>query len=179
MGDRTNISWTHTRNADGSVTPGASWNPVSGCTKISPECKHCYVERDWHRLAHLPAYEGREFTDVACHPERLDQPIRWQRERRIFVYSTADLFHDDVPDEFLDRVFAVMAISSRHTFLVLTKRVRMQRYLAAPGRREAIAKAAERLGRRWLATEVMAEYVLGGSARFRDAPGFEQRLLTA
>lgn len=144
MGDKTGISWTQTKNPDGTVTPGATWNPVSGCTKLTAECKHCYVERDWHRLTHLPAYKGREFTDVACHEDRLDQPLRWQRPRRIFPCSTADLFHDDVPDEFLDRVFGVIALCPQHTFLVLTKRAgRMQCYLSAPGRREAIAKAAE------------------------------------
>jgi len=144
MGDKTGISWTQTHNPDGTVTPGATWNPVSGCTKLTAECKFCYVERDWHRLTHLPAYEGRSFTDVACHEDRLDQPLRWQRARRIFVCSTADLFHADVPDAFLDRVFGVMALCPQHTFLVLTKRAaRMQRYLSAPGRSEAIAKAAE------------------------------------
>lgn len=143
MGDRTGVSWTQTRHADGSITKGASWNPVSGCTKLTAECKHCYVERDWHRLTHLPAYEGREFTDVACHEERLDQPLHWQRARRIFVCSTADLFHDDVPDEFLDRVFGVISLCPQHIFQVLTKRAgRMLAYLSAPGRREAIAKAA-------------------------------------
>lgn len=144
MGDKTGISWTQTRHPDGTVTPGATWSPVSGCTKLTAECKHCYVERDWHRLTHLPAYQGRKFTDIACHEERLDQPLRWQRARRIFVCSTADLFHDDIPDAFLDRVFAVIALCPQHTFLVLTKRAdRMQRYLSAPGRREAIAKAAD------------------------------------
>lgn len=143
MGDKTGISWTNTRHPDGTVTPGATWNPVSGCTKLSPECKFCYVDRDWHRWAHLPAYAGRKFTDVACHEDRLDQPLRWQRPRRIFPCSTADLFHADVPDAFLDKIFAVMALCPQHTFPILTKRAeRMQHYLSAPGRREAIARAA-------------------------------------
>ena len=76
MGDRSFIEWTD-----------ATWNPVTGCTKVSKGCKHCYAERDWNRLQHLPAYAGREFTDVACHPERLDQPLRWRRPRRVFVNS--------------------------------------------------------------------------------------------
>lgn len=144
MGDHTNIAWTRTQHPDGTVTRGASWNPVSGCTKLTSECKFCYVERDWHRLTHLPAYEGRAFTDVACHEERLDQPLRWQRGRRIFVCSTSDLFHAAVPDAFLDRIFAVISLCPQHTFLILTKRAdRMQRYLSAPGRREAIAAATE------------------------------------
>lgn len=144
MGAKTSISWTHTQNPDGSTTAGATWNIVSGCTKAVSECKFCYVDRDWHRFAHLPAYAGRKFTDVACHEDRLDLPLRWRRPRRIFPCSTADLFHDAVHDAFLDRAFAVMALSPCHTFTVLTKRPgRMLAYLSAPGRREAIARAAE------------------------------------
>jgi len=144
MGAKTKISWTHTRHPDGTVTPGSTWNIVSGCTKNKKECLNCYVQRDWHRFAHLPAYAGRKFTDVACHEDRLDQPLRWQKARRIFVCSTADLCHDAVPDAFLDRAFAVMALSPIHTFLILTKRPeRLLAYLAAPGRREAIARACK------------------------------------
>lgn len=111
MSDKTGITWTN-----------ATWGPVTGCNKVSPACKYCYAERDWARLVHLPTYAGRKFTDVACHPERLDQPLRWQRSRFIFVNSMSDLFHEDVPDEFIDRVFAVMALAKQHTFQVLTKR---------------------------------------------------------
>lgn len=93
------------------------WNPVTGCTKVSQGCKHCYAERMFPR-----PYPGRAFTDVQCHPERLDQPLRWQRPRRVFVNSMSDLFHEAVPDEFLDQVFAVMALAPQHTFQVLTKR---------------------------------------------------------
>ncbi len=127
MADKTGISWT-----------SATWNPVTGCAKVTQGCKHCYAERDWARLAHLPAYEGRAFTDVTCHPERLDQPLRWSKPRMIFVNSMSDLFHEDVPDEFIDQVFAVMALAQDHTFQVLTKRPeRMLAYLterAAGGR---------------------------------------------
>lgn len=123
MGDNSVIEWTD-----------ATWNPVTGCTKVSQGCKHCYAERDWSRLAHLPAYQGRAFTDVACHTERLDQPLRWKRPRRIFVNSMSDLFHEAVPDDFLDKVFAVMALSPQHTFQVLTKRPeRMRDYCKTLG----------------------------------------------
>ncbi|MCL4722888.1 MAG: DUF5131 family protein, partial [Rhodocyclaceae bacterium] len=111
MGDKTGISWTD-----------ASWNPVSGCAKVSAGCKHCYAEREWGRLQHLENYAGRAFTDVGCHPDRLDQPLRWRRPRKVFVNSMSDLFHEAVPDEFIDRVFAVMALAKQHTFQVLTKR---------------------------------------------------------
>lgn len=109
-----------------------TWNPVTGCSKVSQGCKNCYAMREWPRLAGNPktAYFGREFTDVRCHPERLDQPLRWSKPRRIFVNSMSDLFHPDVPDDFIDRVFAVMALSPQHTFQVLTKRPeRMRAYM--------------------------------------------------
>jgi protein gp37 len=134
MGDKTGISWT-----------SATWNPVTGCVKVSPGCKHCYAERDWGRLAHLPAYAGRAFTDVACHEDRLDQPLRWNRPRMIFVNSMSDLFHEDVPDEFIDRVFAVMALAKKHVFQVLTKRPeRMRRYMARLGESAKLLDAGAR-----------------------------------
>lgn len=123
MGDKTKIEWTD-----------ASWNPVTGCAKVSQGCKHCYAERNWPRMTKLvPAYAGRDFTDVACIPERLSQPLRWRRPRKVFVNSMSDLFHEAVPDEFIDRVFAVMALAPQHTFQVLTKRPeRMREYLSRP-----------------------------------------------
>ena len=114
----------------GIVWTDETWNPVTGCTKVSQGCKHCYAERDWHRLQHLPRFAGRAFTDVVCHPERLDQPLRWAKPRRIFVNSMSDLFHPDVPDEFIDKVFAVMSLTPRHVFQTLTKRPdRMRAYM--------------------------------------------------
>lgn len=101
-----------------------TWNPTSGCSKVSQGCKNCYAERVFPR-----PYPGRKFTDVRTHPDRLQQPLRWKRPRRVFVNSMSDLFHEDVPDQFIDQVFAVMALSPQHTFQVLTKRPeRMQAY---------------------------------------------------
>lgn len=126
-----------------------SWNPVTGCTKGSPGCKNCYAERDWARMVHLPAYAGRDFTDVGCHPERLDQPLRWARPRKIFVNSMSDLFHEAVPDAFLDKVFAVMAHAKQHIFQVLTKRHnRMHQYLTTHNRSSYWAQAANDMGLR-------------------------------
>ena len=90
-----------------------------------------YAERDWPRLTKLvPTYAGRNFENVVCHPERLDQPLRWKRPRKIFVNSMSDLFHPDVPEGFIDRVFAIMALCPQHTFQILTKRPeRMNRYM--------------------------------------------------
>lgn len=115
MGDKTGIEWTD-----------ATWNPVTGCSKVSQGCKHCYAERIFNR-----PYPGRDFTDVRTHPERLEWPLKWRgskqaksegRPSRIFVNSMSDLFHEKVPDEFIDKVFAVMAMAKQHTFQVLTKR---------------------------------------------------------
>ena len=136
MSDKSGIAWTD-----------ASWNPVTGCTKVSAGCKHCYAEREWTRLAANPksgVYHGRQFTDVACHPERLDQPLRWTKPRRIFVNAMADIFHESVPDAFIDRVFAVMALAPQHTFQVLTKRAERMREWFAPGydnREHAVGQA--------------------------------------
>lgn len=124
------------------------WNPVTRCTKVSPGCAHCYAEgvadRFWATQyepePEVPGmgsegYRPRRFTDVRTHEDRLDWPIRATRPRRIFVNSMSDLFHEDVPDSFLDRVFAVMALASHHTFLVLTKRPeRMRAYCRTLGR---------------------------------------------
>lgn len=129
--DHTAIEWTD-----------ATWNPVTGCAKVSPGCAHCYAEGVAHRFwatqyppvrksvgaiefANLdgsPATRPRVFTDVMCHEDRLDQPLKWREPRRIFVNSMSDLFHEDVPFEFIAAVFGVMGASDRHTFQVLTKR---------------------------------------------------------
>ncbi len=124
MSDNSGIAWTN-----------ATWNPITGCTKVSQGCKHCYAEREWARLSanhKATTYYGRAFTDVACHEDRLDQPLRWKKPRLIFVNSMSDLFHEDVPDVFIDKVFAVMALAEQHVFQVLTKRPkRMLAYLTS------------------------------------------------
>lgn len=124
MADRSAIEWTD-----------ATWNPLVGCTHVSPGCDHCYAARQASgRLRDLPVYsglavDGRFTGEVRYLPERLEQPLRWRRPRRIFVNSMGDLFHRDVLAQmhlegapFLAEVFAVMAMAKRHTFQVLTKR---------------------------------------------------------
>ncbi len=124
MGD-TSISWTD-----------KVWNPVTGCTKVSPGCKHCYAETIADRFfakQYQPNADGspRRFTDVRTHEDRLDAPLHWKKPQKVFVNSMSDLFHEDVANEFIDRVFAVMALSPQHTFQVLTKRPeRMRDYFA-------------------------------------------------
>lgn len=124
MSAETAIQWTDT-----------TWNPVTGCTKVSAGCKHCYAERLAPRVFagqtvnELDVGSGRggyvrprRFTDVRTHAERLDAPLRWKKPRRVFVNSMSDLFHEAVPFEFVDEVFIRMAFAVRHTFQVLTKR---------------------------------------------------------
>jgi len=122
MSDKSGIEWTE-----------ATWNPTTGCTKVSPGCKNCYAKHQaWPRLAAMKTgvYTGRVFEDVRWHSERLDQPLRWTRPRRIFVNSMSDLFHEDIPDSFIDQVFAFMTLARQHIFQVLTKRPqRMQEYM--------------------------------------------------
>ncbi len=128
MSDNSRIEWTD-----------ATWNPVTGCSKVSEGCRNCYAER----VSHCSGTTSKPWTyanaakNVKLHPERLDQPIRWRRPRRIFVNSMSDLFHEQVPDSFLDDVFGIMLAceiydNRNHTFQILTKRPeRMKAYLSA------------------------------------------------
>ena len=128
----TKIEWTDT-----------TWNPVRGCSIVSPGCTNCYAMKQAHRFSGPGgAYEGLTTLtnggpvwtgDVRLVPEALSAPLRWRKPRRVFVNSMSDLFHENVPDTFIDQVFAVMALCPQHTFQVLTKRPkRMRRYLTAP-----------------------------------------------
>jgi protein gp37 len=102
-----------------------TWNPVTGCTKISPGCAHCYAERMARRLAGRYGYpEAPHHFDVTLHPDRLAQPLRWKKPRLVFVCSMGDLFHEDVPWNFIERIYGVMYEAKQHTFQVLTKRPR-------------------------------------------------------
>lgn len=111
MTDRTGIEWTD-----------STWNPVTGCTEVSPGCDHCYARTLSERFRSTPGHYFEDGFDVVLRPERLAQVLRWARPRRIFVNSMSDLFHDQVPDWFIAQVFARMALAPRHTFQLLTKR---------------------------------------------------------
>jgi protein gp37 len=100
----------------------ATWNPVTGCTKISPGCKNCYAHRMARRLHAMGQARYRNNFDVTLHPELLEQPLRWRQPRKIFVNSMSDLFHQEVPLEFIQAVFAIMGKAYWHTFQILTKR---------------------------------------------------------
>lgn len=127
MADRSAIEWTE-----------ATWNPLRGCSRVSAGCQHCYAERVAARFAgEGQPYEGLIHPStrgwngaVRLVPEVLTQPLRWKRPRRIFVNSMSDLFHESVPDTWIDQIFAVMALAPQHTFQILTKRAdRMYRYM--------------------------------------------------
>jgi protein gp37 len=111
MSTRSSIEWTE-----------ATWNPVTGCTKVSPGCKHCYAERMSKRLKAMGQPKYANGFELTVHPECLDQPLDWKKPRMIFVNSMSDLFHGDVPLSFIQDVFRVMRRASQHTFQVLTKR---------------------------------------------------------
>jgi len=109
MADKTKIEWTE-----------ATWNAVTGCTEVSPGCDHCYAATIANRFAGQPSFPNG--FGVTLRPERLAQPLSWKKPRRIFVNSMSDLFHQDIPDEYIARVFGTMALTPRHTYQVLTKR---------------------------------------------------------
>lgn len=100
----------------------STWNPVTGCTKISPGCKNCYAKRMAERLRLMGQPNYVNGFDLTLQPQALELPLRWKKPQRIFVNSMSDLFHDDVPLEYIQRVFAVMTRAHWHQFQVLTKR---------------------------------------------------------
>jgi len=116
MGSATTIEWTD-----------ATWNPITGCTKISAGCDHCYAERFSERFRGTAGHPFEKGFDLSIRPERLDQPLRWRTPRMIFVNSMSDLFHKEIPEEFIARVCDTMERAHWHTFQVLTKRSSLMR----------------------------------------------------
>jgi len=100
----------------------ATWNPVTGCTKVSPGCAHCYAETFAERFRGVPGHPYEMGFDLQLRPERLNQPLSWKRPRLIFVNSMSDLFHEAIPIEFVGAVFDTMERAHWHTFQILTKR---------------------------------------------------------
>jgi protein gp37 len=111
MASNSHIEWTD-----------ATWNPVTGCTKISPGCKHCYAERLAHRLQAMGQANYRNGFEVTLQPQMLELPLHWKTPKRIFVNSMSDLFHEEVPTEYIKQVFDVMRRAHWHQYQVLTKR---------------------------------------------------------
>ncbi len=117
------IEWTTTYHEDGTVTPGATWNPVTGCTEVSPGCDHCYARTFAERFRGVPGHPYAQGFDLRLWPSRLDLPTKWKQPRRIFVNSMSDLFHKDVPDSFILDVFRTMTLRAPwHSYQVLTRR---------------------------------------------------------
>lgn len=120
MATQSTIEWTE-----------QTWNPTTGCTKISPGCKHCYAEVMAHRLQAMNASGYENGFELTLHPSRFEQPLRRKKPTVYFVNSMSDLFHESIPDEFLDRVFAIIRQTPRHTYQILTKRAdRLPQYFA-------------------------------------------------
>lgn len=111
MADRSTIEWTD-----------ATWNPVTGCARVSPGCAHCYALTFAERFRGVPGHHFEQGFDLRLWPERLERPLHWKEPRRIFVNSMSDLFHEGIPEEYIRRVFAVMERADWHVFQVLTKR---------------------------------------------------------
>lgn len=111
MAEKSHIEWTD-----------ATWNPVTGCTKISPGCKNCYAEKFAERFRGVPGHPYEQGFDLRLWPNRLSVPASWKKPRRVFVNSMSDLFHEDVPDRLLAQVFQTMLDVPRHSFQLLTKR---------------------------------------------------------
>lgn len=118
MSDNSKIEWTD-----------ATWNPVRGCKKVSPGCKHCYAETFAERFRGVPGHPYSQGFDLRLIPEKLAEPLRWRAPRTIFVNSMSDLFQDGVPDAYIVAVARVMALANWHTFQVLTKRSERMRDL--------------------------------------------------
>lgn len=145
MGSKTKIEWVI--NPDG--TQGETWNPVSGCSKVSDGCQNCYAESMTRRFdkSWKPWTKANAERNVQLFPGRLDIPLHWRKPRKVFVCSTSDLFHEEVPWYYIDQVFARMGAARNHTFLVLTKRPRKMRgYFIDPGVRERTRKIAQLMG---------------------------------
>jgi protein gp37 len=105
----------------------ATWNPVRGCTKISPGCAHCYAETFAERFRGVPGHPYEQGFDLRLVPEKLAEPLRWKTPKMIFVNSMNDLFHEDVPDDYVCSVARVMQTANWHTYQVLTKRSQRMR----------------------------------------------------
>ena len=118
MSEHSEIEWTD-----------ATWNPVRGCTKISPGCDHCYAETFAERFRGVPGHPYEQGFDLRLVPEKLAEPLRWTTPKMIFVNSMSDLFHKDVPDDYIERVCRVMERANWHTYQVLTKRSARMREL--------------------------------------------------
>ena len=159
MSDRSRIEWTD-----------ATWNPVTGCSKVSPGCAHCYAEAlslrfGWSRLPWSPE---NATANVVLHPDRLEQPLHWREPRRVFVNSMSDLFHELVPDEYIFEVFDRMAAAGWHSYQLLTKRP--ERMAEVVGSYYVRRGGGEPLAHVWLGTSLENDRWTGRADALRLTP---------
>lgn len=155
MSDNSKIEWTD-----------ATWNPVRGCTKVSPGCKHCYAETFAERFRGVPGHPFEFGFDLRLVPEKLGDPLRWRTPRMVFVNSMSDLFHENVPDSYVLAVARVMTVANWHTYQILTKRAER---LAALLRGE-LGFAARCPNIRWGVSVEDRRYGLPRINHLREAP---------
>jgi protein gp37 len=141
MSEHSRIEWTD-----------ATWNPVTGCTKISPGCRNCYAETFAERFRGVPGHPFEQGFDLRLWPARLELPLAWKTPRRVFVNSMGDLFHEGVPDDFIEAVFCTMSQARWHGFQVLTKHA--ERMASFISRRRRWARMDERFPNIWLGVSV-------------------------
>lgn len=154
MSYKSSIEWTE-----------STWNPVTGCTKITRGCDNCYAERLSERFRGTPGHPFENGFDLTLRHHRLSQPLSWKRSRMIFVNSMSDLFHKDIPSEFIDKVFETMETADHHVFQVLTKRSSLMRdYLR---RRYASHHAPEHI---WCGVSVEDHKATSRIRHLKDAP---------
>jgi|SRR5690606_17691910 len=147
---KTKIEWTE-----------ATWNPTTGCTKVSEGCRNCYAEKMAKRLQAMGTKRYRNGFQLTLHPDLIDLPLRWKKPRKIFVNSMSDLFHQEVPDDFIRQVFRTMNQASHHIFQVLTKR---------PERVAAMAHRLNWTPNIWMGTSVENMRVIERVAHLRKVP---------
>lgn len=152
MSDKSNIEWTE-----------ATWNPITGCTEVSPGCDNCYARTFAERFRGVPGHPYEQGFDLRLWPERIDQPSRWKRSRIIFVNSMSDLFHEDIPVEYIDRVIAAMEAAPQHTYQVLTKR---------PGRMASVLRQLRPvpLSQVWWGTSIELDKYTWRADKLRQTP---------
>lgn len=152
MSDRSAIEWTE-----------ATWNPVTGCTKVSPGCDHCYAETFAERFRGVPGHPYEQGFDLRFWPERLDHPKRWRKPRVVFVNSMSDLFHQRVPVTYVDRVLDTIRATPRHTYQLLTKR---------PGKMASVMRRLQPdpLPNLWLGTSIEHDDYVARADRLRATP---------
>ena len=161
VSDKSKIEWTD-----------ATWNPVRGCTKISPGCLHCYAETFAERFRGVPGHPFEQGFDLRIVPEKLGDPLRWGTSRMIFVNSMSDLFHKDVPDDYIVKVARVMTAANWHTYQVLTKRAdRLQKLL-----KDKLRFAAEQPHIWWGVSVENRKHGLPGIDLLRESPAQDRFL---